>query len=236
MKKLFVLILMFSIISSFAQSDVQKDVILSNYSAGSSANVITEIPFQKGETTGSIYIAEDWYSGSLELIDGRVVANYPLKYNIRNNEIEINTEEGVRIVNYSMIKDFAWMNTTKGVELFQNCDSYTKNNEDLNLTGFFQVLVDGKTKLFIKSKIDLVESNYNVAMNAGSKSDKFVKKDEYYIYKDEQLHKILKSKGSVLNVLKDKKKEVKNYAKNNDLKFRVIEDLVKIIEYYNTLS
>ena len=235
MKKLFVLILMFSIISSFAQNEVNTNTISSNYSAGTSANIITEIPFQKGETKGSVYVAEDWYSGSMELTDDRIIANYPLKYNIRTNEIEINTEEGIRIVNSSMIKDFAWMNTTKGVEIFENCKTYTANNSDLKLTGFFQVLVSGKTKLLIKSKVDLVEANYNVAMNAGSKSDKFVKKDDYYIYKDEKLHKIYKTKGSVLSVLQDQKKVLKKYAKQNKLKFRVIEDLVKIVEHYNTL-
>ena len=196
---------------------------------------LTEIPLQKGETKGSVYISDSWSNGNVRLYGNKEVQNCQLKYNLKSHKMELKSEEEIRELIYSQIQFFTWTNQTTGSEIFVNTQLFSKNTPDIKLTGFFQVLHDGDTKLFNYYELSLIEANYNMAMNAGSTSDKFVKSEQLYIYKDKNLYPV-KSKSSILKVLTNKKDELKTYAKQNKLSFKKKYDLVQILDYYNMIS
>ena len=216
----------------YAQNGIENDYLFQNSNSGMQ---ITEIPMQKGETKGSVYISDSWNTGNVRLIGNKEVRDCQLNYNLRSHMMELKSEDEVRVLAYSQIEFFTWINQTTQAEVFVNTSLLSKNTPDLELTGFFQVLYDGDTKLLDYYTVELIEANYNATMNAGSKSDKYVKKSHLYIYKDTKLYPV-KSKRSILNVLSNKKSEVQDYAKQNKLSFKDKKDLVSIINYYNTIS
>ncbi len=67
-------------------------------------------------------------------------------------------------------------------------------------------------------------------------NEKFTIKDRYYIKKNENFYKV-KSKGSVVKALADRKKEIKSFIKENNFRFKNNPDqqLVEVVKYYESL-
>ncbi len=61
-------------------------------------------------------------------------------------------------------------------------------------------------------------------------------KDEIYIAKNNEAIELPKKKKDILNFFSHKSKEIELFAKKNKLSFKKSEDLIKIINYYNTLN
>lgn len=98
--------------------------------------------------------------------------------------------------------------------------------------GYFQELIDGKASFFIKRKKNLKETS-----GVRDITSEFVVADEFYVLKDNILHRV-SSKSSVLNVFKDKKKELNAFLKNQSINFRDNPELAvsKIVQEYNELT
>ncbi len=235
MKKTIVLVFILSL--SFVTVYAQHGESTTNYVSSEKGSLlkVTEMPLQKGETQGSIYLEKDWYYGNLELEGDKVILDYPLKYNLKSGELEIKvTWDSIRVVNFSKIERFTWEGA-RGSEYFVNAKKYTGDSYEVNVNGFFKVLEDGETKLFENSYLELLPSSYNTAMDAGRNYDEYTKKNKLYIYKDGKLSQVKKNKKSVLSAMNDKETEVKLYAKENKLKYRKAEDITSMVKYYNSL-
>jgi len=200
-----------------------------------STQKVTEIPLQKGETQGSVYLETGWQQGSLELNEGKVILGYPLKYNLKSGQLEIKaTWDSIRIVHYSKVIRFTWEGV-KGPEYFVNAKQFVDDNYDVNVNGFFKVLADGEAKLFQNSYLELIPSTYNTALDAGANHDTYTTKNKLYIYKDGKLSELKRNKKAVLSALSDREEEIKAYVKQNKLKYRKIEDVASMVNYYNNL-
>lgn len=99
-------------------------------------------------------------------------------------------------------------------------------------TGFFEVLYDGKNKIFAK--------RYNVLQEtAGTQALKryFIPKNAYYLKKGET-YSVFTSERTFLNLFKERKKELQRYLKDNKIKFK--QDMeyaaVQLIAYYESLT
>jgi hypothetical protein len=72
--------------------------------------------------------------------------------------------------------------------------------------------------------------------NDTDQNKKYVTIKKYYILNKDHKYVAVKLKEKViLKVLSDKTKELKKYIKKNSLKLKKEEDVVKTLEYYNTL-
>jgi len=230
MKKSFILIFVLFISSHLIFS--QGSTVMFEEQPG--ALKMNSLPVKKGETEGTFYYNQDWLAGSLQLTNNEYIENVPIKLNLLDKTIEIETETEIKVVQLYRVKNFTLTNGTTS-QYFENSTNYlTTTNSDI--TGVFEILVNGDTKLFLNPKVVLLPANYNEAVNAGTNNDKYTRSDKFYIYKNNELKNIYNSKSSVLKNLNDKAEELKIYSKENNLKFKEKEDLIKILEYYNTIS
>ena len=112
--------------------------------------------------------------------------------------------------------------------------SYVDKGDDFN--GYFEVLEEGKCDLYRRYTCRLEEGYYNKALSAGDRSYKYVKFEHYYMSKDnEPAVKIKAKKGSLFKIMTENKDEIDIYIKENKLKLSKEEDLIKLINYYNSL-
>jgi hypothetical protein len=74
-------------------------------------------------------------------------------------------------------------------------------------------MVKGKVELLNKYEIEIVASNYNVALDVGNKNDRLVIKEQLYLLHSGQIA-ILNKKSILSEVFKDKFKEVSDYMSN----------------------
>jgi len=180
---------------------------------------------------GSYYYSEEWNAGTIKLFSGETIENYPLKYDLKLNQIDIKADNSVKVLSIGAIKEVIWTRKDGTIETFRNSSQYTNNNS----IGFFLFLTEGKISLLKKTELNVIESNYNPAMDVGSQSKKYVKKDKYYILIGDEITLIKKSKKKILKIFNDNADIVKKYAEENELDFKNDYDLSKIFNYYNNL-
>ncbi|UZR99756.1 hypothetical protein [Chondrinema litorale] len=111
---------------------------------------------------------------------------------------------------------------------------YVPLEEDSNgliNAGFYDLLVDGDVKLYAKRHKSIQKEIDDDQLKYW-----FDDEDKYYVLKDDVFHKV-KSKGSVLKVLKDKKKILKSNIKERGIKFGKTAEsgLLLTVEYYNQI-
>lgn len=95
---------------------------------------------------------------------------------------------------------------------------------------FYQVLYDERTKLLKSNRTKLItETEFGSVV----KSSKFVREEELYIVKEEQIRRIKRKKSAVLEALSDKETMIIEFVKSNRLDYSVESDLIKILEFYD---
>ena len=106
-------------------------------------------------------------------------------------------------------------------------------NTPIVSTGFYQVLYDGKIKLY-KKEVKIIKEKFT---NTPELKVLFEKLNYYYINKADRFYRIVKKKD-FLKIFNDKNKELNDFISNGKLNFRKDKDntLTKLITYYDLLT
>lgn len=178
---------------------------------------------------GHPYFSEESWEISNLIFKGEPVDSLYLMYDIYNDQVLLKyfNETGRLapiILNSSDIKVFY---------LYDHSFIFLKEDTVVNMTeGIYDELYSGSSiNLFVKRKKEIIQtSKWNDLW------EEFVENDLYFLKKDGSYHRI-KNLKSILKVLKDHKKELKIYIRNNNLNYmeNFEESSIKIITYFETL-
>jgi len=183
------------------------------------------------ETKGSCYYNDEWYIGTIKLFSGEEIQSYPLKYDMKMNQIDIKVNETVKIVSIGAVKEITWIKPNGKAEVLKNIGTF-KGFEGY---GFFSLISEGKITLLKKTNLLIMESNYNVTMDVGTKSDNYVKKDKYYVKTGDKISEVKLKKKIILKKFKENAEKVESYITENNLKLKDENDLKQIFDFYNNL-
>ncbi len=208
---------------------INKDKVLSK-------EVIKQISYTPRGNYQELFISEQWHKGSLLLKSGEIIKNCPMRYDIHRNMMEIRVDNQIRIIEGHRINKFIWNNYKAQPAVFVNAEKYKKENSSLSLSGFVRIITRGKVSFIAKMNTEILYANYNQALSVGSKKNKLIKSEAFYLVKNNQTTKIRKKRRDVLNYFENKSALLKQYAKKNNLRFRKEKDLAQIIDYYNALN
>lgn len=194
------------------------------------------IPMAEGKVIGDTYLNTYWKNTNILLYEkGQVIKGIPVRYDIRPDELEVKTRDGIKVLKGNKVKSFVWTDSlTKVPVYFVNAKDY-KNEDNVSYTGFFQVLSEGALPLFKKTLLDIKKADYNIQLNVGSHDDKILKKAEYYTLKGNYVLELPSGKKKLIASFPDKSEEVEKFIKDNDLNVNKEEHLRLIFEYYNSL-
>lgn len=224
MKKMYV-ILTLSVVCFCAKGQaIRSDYVIDRNSGG-----FNELQV-KPETIESVYITDDWNTGTVLLKSGEAIPNFPIKYDLKNNVLEIKTESGIKIAGFTKLKGFEVDRVMVKQTFF--------NAAELNipdLTGLVEELVKDKVSLYSKPYLEVLPSNYNPALNVGSRNDTFIKKEKIFLVRDNAVTDVTKSGKKILGMFGERSKAVEQFVKENNLSYKNKEDLKKIVEKYNEL-
>jgi hypothetical protein len=114
---------------------------------------------------------------------------------------------------------------------FVHFNAIDTENEKLR-EGYYEQLYAGKSIVICKYEKSRTESTSTQGVEVT-----FDDKQTFYISKGGAIYSV-SSKGSVLNVFKDKKKELSSYLKNNNISFKENKGLAlsKLAAYYDQIS
>jgi hypothetical protein len=200
---------------------------------GSSSGVITPaqagISYREVEIEGSPYIDEIFKKGQT-IINDKNVSDVLMRYDAYHDVIEIMNENNkvrtlLRRNNIVAVID----NTTYMVREYEFAGSVKE--------GYFNPLNEGYTRLLVKPKKKFVqaknpENGYDTFSPA-----QYLDISMYYMQNGDKPAKEIKlSKKRVLGFLSNHSKILNKYIKENALNMRSKNDIIRLIEYYNTLN
>jgi len=143
--------------------------------------------------------SDDWITGSVQY-DGNLYEDVSIQYDIQNDEVIIEYYNGIRSIKLTKPK----------VQYFTlEHNKFVLIQDPQIAVGFYQVLYEGPTKVYAKHSKTLQET-----ISDREIQHSFTEKTKYYIHTKGSYH-LVSSKGSVLNVFKDKKKELNQFANKN---------------------
>jgi hypothetical protein len=182
------------------------------------------------EPQGNVYLQDEWQSGSFILKPDVNFENYPIRYDIKNQYLEIKTGSEIKIAPLNKLKSFKF-NGSKTEYVFKNAGEINHPG----MTGVVQELVVGNFSLYVKPFIEVIPANYNVALDSGNKIESFETREAIILVSENDYHDITKSGKRVLKLFGSTEDDVDNYARRNKLSFKDKEDLIKIVTFYNSL-
>jgi hypothetical protein len=96
--------------------------------------------------------------------------------------------------------------------------------------GFYDRIYNGSTTIYVRRQKTVFDDQNNFEKS-------FIENDHYFIYKNNTFYAV-SDKGSVLNVFKDRKKDIAKYLRQNNIKYKDNAEyaMVKMAEYYDKLT
>jgi len=231
--------------NSFGQSAQDDSTYLKNSLARTVDNFNKSIGQQSRLYSGTEYLPYDrtikgnalypleattWQSGAVNY-DGFTYKDVPIMYDIYKdvvvillyNKFSMLTLLSDRVHDFSL-PDHHFVRVVT--------DSLSANNSGIS-TGFYEQLYGGKVEVLAK-RIKSIQNSTNVTATIETY---FLAKDEYYIRKGNTYYDV-GSQGSVLKVFKDKKSQLQQYIRDNNIKFKKDPEdaMAKIAAYYDHLT
>lgn len=194
------------------------------------------IPIPEGKVIGDTYLSTEWKKSVILLYEkGRLIEGFPVRYDIKSDELDVKGRSEVKVLEGRKVKSFMWIDSTR-TEPYYFINARDFKEEGVPLVGFFEVLVDGNSPLFKKTDISVKKADYNVTLSMGSRDDKILKSSSYYLADGSSVSEIPGSKKKFLQLLKGKADEVESYMDTNNLSVKKEEELIAIFKYYNSIK
>lgn len=195
------------------------------------ANVISfqtkEINLSEYKTEGSPYFNEEFKPGRV-LVGGNVKTTGRLRYNAYNSEIELekNKYEFSAILKRNYISAIIG---DKKYELFRYIDSSVGSVK----TGYFNPLNHGEVQLLYKPEIKLRRGKTPTTSYDRKVAPRFIDVSAYYLKKGDAPAEKIYLRKKYLSKALDNSSDIKEYVKTNNLKLNQVEDILKVLAFYN---
>lgn len=192
-----------------------------NYSSGKSIPV-NGIPF----------LNEQFTPGILELHDGKKSDEVLLRYDISKDLFEISRNNDTLTLNRPY--DVKYVYLEDKVFIF---DPNFRENTQRKYNGFFELCISGELSLYKKWMKDLSFDSFasNYQGGSGTKEYYYVDKVGFVGKTNEGKPFLMNSSKNFLKNIDNYKSEMKAFIKENKIKFKKEEDLIELVDYYNTL-
>ena len=132
---------------------------LSDMTRLGNGDLIYGIPMTEGKVVGDTYLDTRWKQANILLYEkDYLIKGFPVRYDIRSDELEVKARNGVKVFRGDKVKSFVWADSATRVPSYYVNGKDFKNEDNVAYTGFFQVLSDGALPLFKKTVLDIKKS------------------------------------------------------------------------------
>lgn len=240
MKKIFLLVGLFSITLAFSQ---KSEIIGTGTSASNMLNGgislgpgvnngvwIKSHPTEK-KVEGSNYLFNNWANmASIYASDKKGYKIPKVNFNVKFNRFEANLSDGS--------KDSIFAFNSKSIDkvVVNNQEFVRKSVEGKGSNYFLELIQQGDKMSLLKAySAVIVPGNVNPMTQKKLNEDKISINSSYYVDRDGSLEEIKLKKSTVLKLMSDKKDELKSFLSENKLSFKEDNDIKKIFSYYNSI-
>jgi hypothetical protein len=185
------------------------------------------------------YLTDEWQKGHIVFSDS-VYWDGKLRYDMYRKEMEmVVTRDTFYISDPFMLNEVAFGDHRFIFSLYLN----KRNKKSFFGADYFEVLSSAnETKFLLKRELRIDEEQFSAGkLLLGLKNEekkRFAVNKSYYIKKTSNgpAVRIKRNKHSVLGLLSDHKKEIREFADKYNLGYRNPEDITQLVNYYNLLK
>ncbi|WP_026776696.1 hypothetical protein [Polaribacter sp. Hel_I_88] len=222
MKKIFIAILM---LPALAFSQVGGITTGSGTSYNTIFNPNTEIDKSEEfkELAPKMYITTSYLAANVD----DIVETFFLRYNMYRDEMEFSKNDQLLYLKKINDRTIVFQNLNTKYKLFEL-------NNDLK---YFIVHNEGKNQLLSRQTVTYQEEKPPVNSYVAGKKADFIRNDDIFYIKfdNNSIIEVPSNKRKFYAIFDGKESEIKNYMKSNRLNNKDLEDLKKIVTYFNSL-
>jgi hypothetical protein len=228
MNRIILFVLFFISASPLVKSQSQFGNVQFNMDQYRSNNTYGRGNLTVDEIDGTPYLDYEFKVGTVLTADSISYKDIPLRYNCFNDALEFKKEK----TSYDLQPKTKIKRAEFGGQVFTYRDFESDSGNDKS---FFAILAEGKATLYARFNVKFYEPEPLKGF-ADAKPARFGDLTEtYYVsIKNAPARKILSNK-KLIEVLGDKQKEVETFISKQKLSIKKVNDLKKIIAYYNSL-
>ena len=179
---------------------------------------------------GSPYFSDKWIKGSV-FIEESEYRNFNLRVNILETTLEFMDRRGEQMICTMPVKKVILNDSIKGMQYRFVHSSFVPENVETRKSWLLE-LVSGTAKLY---RLDKKQINEIRPYGSATTEQRIVTSHLYFLSNNSDLKRI-KKLSDVSDLLASKKEQLDEYAKANRLNVKSEKDLVRLVEYHNTLQ
>ncbi|RSK49477.1 hypothetical protein [Hymenobacter rigui] len=183
--------------------------------------------YYQASVGNQFFVSPDEAVGEIEY-DGRLYGNIPLRYDLRTDQVIVKQPTSSFYV--QLVPERVKRFSVHGHQ-FVRLEADSANAQGIR-SGFYDLLLDKQVKVFARrTKQMQTQPSQNVT------KAEFYAFTQYLIQVNNALHSV-KSKGSVISLFPERRKELQRYAHDNRLAFTKEtreQDIIRLADYYTSL-
>ena len=167
------------------------------------------------------YFSSDWQKGNV-LYEGIWYNDIPMRYDIFKDQLMVNHPNNITIILFGeRVQEFHFT----GMDFFR----FNPGIKNEPAAKIYQLLSDGKIKIYARRSKILEENLENKKVEK-----KFIDAHKFYLVKDGNFH-LIRNKNSILNLLSDRRQEIKKELKKSNIRFKTDPEkaIIHIADFYN---
>lgn len=184
---------------------------------------------------GSPFYSDEWKLADVVLSSDKEVGHIQVRLNLESQEMHFlgagNTEMAV---SGGVVRAFIFLDPSRGNDSIVGTFScgYPVIDRHSN-NAFYEIMVPGKLQLLHYREKKVSTEKHEMT---GDVSKRYVLYDDYYVYDGKEMKRLKKDQSFIDGLLGDKVKVVAAFISENRLKYKTMEDIQKILVYYNGLN
>ncbi|MDW7691807.1 hypothetical protein R9C00_16310 [Flammeovirgaceae bacterium SG7u.111] len=179
-----------------------------------------------------------WHRGEIDLENGETLKG-KIKYNLDENNIVFQAGAVIRSLNPTKVEAWQIIDTnTKQVRYFYTLP-YSHDRSSYKKPTFFELLTEGDklTLLTREDVVEKIENQYDPYFFGGRNVRMSVLVENYFFMNSRgQIISCPTDIDDLMKFMGDKESQIKKFIKTNKLKIERRENMIQIVDYYNSLQ
>jgi hypothetical protein len=192
-------------------------------------------PFTYGnsDVDGNPFFNENWGRVNLKLTSGNIYKDVKARVNTYSNYLHFMNDKGTEMyLEASEVSRVEMLDSVKKDSVLLSFVKLTVIENGKDVSYFYKVLSEGKTMLLERHRKKIKE---NKALYSGEIKRFYEQYEDYYVFAANALTPLKRKESFWQPLMQDKWTAVQSYAGKNDLGFKSLDDIGKIVTYYNSL-
>jgi hypothetical protein len=184
-------------------------------------------------TSNTPFYTEQHKYGDITMNRGRKFQHVKLKIDLFTNFTQFVSVNGIEIaLDPGTVKEIAYADTTSEGIVFYKFRTGFPGIDGKNHQNFYIVLVDGNCSLLrsVEKKVNERKNDAN-----GNLIREYENYEFFYLFRKGEMKRLRRDKDFLLAELSDKQPQLEKFIEENKLNLRNIEQIGKLLNYYNTL-